>query len=50
MPDENIVIIVGLVIFLVVDYGLFALEYRRLERQHIRHKAELDELFSKYLG
>ena len=50
MSDEIIVIVVGFVLFLVSDYVLFLFEHRKLEKQHIRHKAELEELFQRFLG
>lgn len=50
MDDEMIVILVGFVLFLVADYVLFALEYRRLEKQHKRHKEEISTLFDDFRG
>lgn len=49
MNDETILIIC-FVVFLLVDFGLFYLEYLRLERQHKKHMSDLSTLFDDFCG
>lgn len=48
MDDEIYVVVIGFVIFLLADLGLFELEHRKLEKQHKRHKEEISNLFDDF--
>ena len=42
---EFFCLLFGFAVFLLLDLGLFVLEYGRLEKQHKKHLADLSVLF-----